>query len=79
MKPKVEKEPVWPVKNGQMSIKVAPKIISLEKWMILTPLQKFTNDVSDLGKIIVATSFECLPKKQKFTQSGHAEKEEKVN
>ena len=47
--------------------------------MILTPLQKFTNDVSDLGKIIVATSFECLPKKQKFTQSGHAEKEEKVN
>ena len=36
-------------------------MISLEKWMILIPLQKLPGD---LGKIIVATGFECLPKKQ---------------
>ena len=46
-------------------------MISLEKWMILTPLQKLPNNVSDLGKTIVATGFECLPKKQKIAQSGH--------
>ena len=33
--------------------------------MILTPLQKLPNNEGDLGKIIVATGFECLPKKQK--------------
>ena len=33
--------------------------------MILTPLQKMPNNVGDLGKIIVATSFEWLPKVQK--------------
>ena len=27
--------------------------------------------MGDLGKIIVATGFECLPKKQKIAQSGH--------
>ena len=32
--------------------------------MILTPLQKLPNNVGDLGKIIVATSFEWLPKVQ---------------
>ena len=37
-------------------------MISLEKCMILTPLQKLQNNVGDLGKIIVDTSFECLPK-----------------
>ena len=41
-------------------------MISLEKWMILTPLQKLPNNVGDLGKIIVATSFEWLPKVQKL-------------
>ena len=46
-------------------------MISLEKWMILTPLQKLPNNVSNLAKIIVATSFEFLPKKQKIAQSGH--------
>ena len=40
-------------------------MISLEKWMILTPLQKLPNNVGDLGKIIVATGFEWLPKVQK--------------
>ena len=39
--------------------------------MILTPLQKLPNNVGDLGKIIVATSFECLPKVQKIAKSGH--------
>ena len=44
---------------------------SLEKWMILTPLQKLPNNVGDLGKIIVTASFECLPKVQKIAKSGH--------
>ena len=39
--------------------------------MIWTLLQKLPNNVSDFGKIIAATSFECLPKKQKIAQSGH--------
>ena len=39
--------------------------------MILTPLQKLPNNVGDLGKIIVATSFEWLPKVEKIAQSGH--------
>ena len=29
-------------------------MISLEKWMILTPLQKLPNNMGDLAKIIVA-------------------------
>ena len=33
-------------------------MISIENWMILTPLQKLPNNVEDLGKIIVATGFE---------------------
>ena len=41
--------------------------------MILTPLQKLPNNVSNLGKIIDATGFECLPKKQKITQSAHTD------
>ena len=44
---------------------------SLQKWMILIPLQKLPNNVGDLGKIIVATSFEWLPKVQKIAESGH--------
>ena len=48
-----------------------PKMILPQKWMILPPLQKLPNNVSNLGKIIVATGFECLPKKQKIAQSGH--------
>ena len=39
--------------------------------MILTPLQKLPNNVGKLGKIIVATDFEWLPKVQKLAQSGH--------
>ena len=39
-------------------------MISLEKLMILTPLQKSPKNVRNLGKIIVATCFEKLPKVQ---------------
>ena len=41
--------------------------------MILTPLQNLPNNVCNLGKIIVATSFEWLPKGQKIAQTGHTE------
>ena len=33
--------------------------------------QKLPNNEGDLGKIIVATGFEWLPKVQKIAQSGH--------
>ena len=33
--------------------------------MILTPLHKLPNNEGDLGKVIVATSFEWFPKVQK--------------
>ena len=46
-------------------------MISLEKWMVLTPLQKLPKNVVDLVKISVATGFELLPKVQKIAQSGH--------
>ena len=39
-------------------------MISLEKWMILTPLQKLPKNVGDLGKLIVAKEFKKLPKVQ---------------
>ena len=35
-------------------------MISLEKWKILTPLQKLPKNVGDLDKLIVATGFENL-------------------
>ena len=38
---------------------------------MLTPLQKMPNNDGNLGKTIVATGFEWLPKVQKVTQSGH--------
>ena len=40
------------------------KTILLEKFKILTPLQKLPKNVVDLGKLIVATGFEKLPKVQ---------------
>ena len=39
-------------------------MISLEKLMILTPLQKMTKNVGDLGKLIAAKGFKKLPKVQ---------------
>ena len=44
---------------------------SLGKWMIFTPLHKLPNNVSNLGKMVVVTGFEWLPKVQKIAQSGH--------
>ena len=40
-------------------------MISQEKLMILTSLQKLLNNVGNLGKIIIAAGFEWLPKVQK--------------
>ena len=39
-------------------------MIQIEKWKILTHLQKGPKNVGDLGKIIVTTGFEKLPKVQ---------------
>ena len=39
-------------------------MISLEKWCILTPLQKLAKNKGDLGKLIVAKGFKKLPKVQ---------------
>ena len=44
--------------------KSCPKMILLEKLKKLTPLQKLPLNVSNLGKIIVVTGFEKLPKVQ---------------
>ena len=46
-------------------------MISLEKWKILTPLQKLPKNVGDLCKLITAKGFKKLPKVQKIAQSGH--------
>ena len=45
-------------------------MISLEKLKILAPSQKMPKNVGDLGKLLVATGFEKLPKVQSFAQSG---------
>ena len=47
-------------------------MISLEKWMILKPLQKLPKNVEDLGKSIVAEGFKKIPKVQKIARSGHS-------
>ena len=39
-------------------------MISLEKWLILTPLQKLPKNVGDLGKLIAAKGIKELPKVQ---------------
>ena len=39
-------------------------MISLEKWKILTPLQKMPKNVGELDKLIVAEGFKKLPKVQ---------------
>ena len=39
----------------------------------MIPLQKLPNNVCNLGKLIVSTSFEKLPKMQLIAQSGHTE------
>ena len=42
--------------------KSCPKMISLEKLKILTPLQKLPKNVGNLAKLIDSTGFEKLPK-----------------
>ena len=42
--------------------KTCPKMISLEKLKILTPLQILPQSVGDLGNLIAAKGFEKLPK-----------------
>ena len=39
-------------------------MISLEKWYILTPIQKLLKNVADLAKLIVAKGFKKVPKVQ---------------
>ena len=39
--------------------------------MLLTPLQKLTKNVEDLGKLLDAKGLKQLPKAQKIAQSGH--------
>ena len=51
-------------KKSQNVHKTCPKMISLEKWYILTHLQKLPNNVGDLGKLIVASGFKKLLKVQ---------------
>ena len=58
-------------KKSSNVYKSCPKMISLEKWKILTPLHKLPKNVRDLGKLIVAKGFKKLPKVQKIVQSGH--------
>ena len=48
-------------------------MISQEKGMILTPLQKLPKNVEDLDKLIVAKGLKKLPKVQKIAQSGHTD------
>ena len=45
--------------------KCCPKMIWLEKWKILKPLQKLPKNVGDLGELVVAKGFKKLPKVQK--------------
>ena len=46
-------------------------MISQEKWMTLTHLQKLPKNVRDLDRLIVSKGFKNLPKVQKIAQSGH--------
>ena len=48
-------------------------MISLEKWMILAPLQKITCEYRRLGKLIAPKGFKKLPKVQKIANSGHTD------
>ena len=44
--------------------KSCQKMISLEKWKVLTPLQTLPKNVGDLGKLIAAKGLKKLPKVQ---------------
>ena len=51
-------------KKSRNVYKRCPKMNSLLKLKILTPLQKLAKIVGDLGKLIVAKDFKKLPKVQ---------------
>ena len=61
-----------------MSIKVAQKWFD-QKIEDFDTLTKTAQNVGDLGKIIVATCFEKLPKVQKIFQSGHTGHERELS
>ena len=61
---------VWPEESPNV-YKSSPKMISQEKWKILTHLQNLPKNVGDFGKLIVAKGFKKLPKVQKIAKSGH--------
>ena len=44
--------------------KSCPKMVSLEKWIVLTPLQKLPKNGGDWGKFSDAKGFKKLPKIQ---------------
>ena len=46
-------------------------MILLATWKISTTLQNLPENKGNLGKLIIATGFEKLPKVQKITRSGH--------
>ena len=56
------RQPVWPVKSCQMSIKIAQKLFHKKTLKTFSPFQNLQKNVGNLGKIIVATCFESCPK-----------------
>ena len=48
------------IKKLPNGYKSCPKMISLEKLKILTPLQKFPKNMGDLGKLIIAKGIKNL-------------------
>ena len=46
-------------------------MVSLEKLMLLIPLQKLPKNGEDWVKLIIAKGFKKLPKVQNIAQSGH--------
>ena len=53
-------------------------MISVEKLMLLTSLQKLPKNVGDLDKLIVAKGFKSCLKSNKFTKSGRTDVYSKV-
>ena len=58
--------PVWSEKKLPNVYKSCPKIISLEKSLILTHFQTLPKNVGDLGKLIVTKGFKSCPKSKKL-------------
>ena len=58
-------ETEWPEKSPNV-YHSCPNMISLEKWDILTPLQKLPNNERDLGNVIVAIGFKNLSFKSPY-------------